>query len=368
VPPRTWPTYKQLDEWGCEACHTPHFAPTAEQLLVFPVAPPNPDCTTIGCHTTGPPFHPSALAANNPGGTVDIARQTQKLSAHHSTSGLRSPTARVPGTPSGSVGCVDCHNPHQVTKWTARAPYVSGRLQGVSGVDRDGIPVEAARFEYEVCLKCHADNTPDLAIVPRVVSVTNTRLAFDPANPSYHPVIAVGKNINAPSIPSPLRPGLRVGDQLYCSDCHADDAGGSQGPHGSAYPPILRERYETLDQTPESYEAYALCYRCHDRESILGDVSFPRSRGGKTASGGGHSGHLASGASCAACHDPHGVSVADSAALDDTGSHTHLINFDTRVVSPRPGSRYPTFTDRGQFSGRCALVCHGVDHDDATYP
>ena len=368
VPPRTWPTYKRLDEWGCEACHTPHFAPTAEQLLVFPVAPPNPDCTTMGCHTAGPPFHTSAVAATHPGGTVDIARQTQKLSAHHGTSGARSPTARVPGTATTNVACVDCHNPHRTTKWTAEAPYVSGPLQGVSGVDRDGIPVEEARFEYEICLKCHGDNSPDLDLVPRVISVTNTRLAFDPANPSYHPVIGVGRNTNTPSIPSPLRPDLRAGDRMYCSDCHADDAGGSRGPHGSAYAPILRERYETLDQTPESYESYALCYRCHDRTSILGDAGFPRSLSRKTASGGGHSGHLASGAPCSACHDPHGVAVGASTAPDGTGSHTRLINFDTRIVLPRAGAAYPVFTRRGPLSGRCNLVCHGVDHDNTSYP
>jgi hypothetical protein len=155
---------------------------------------------------------------------------------------------------------------------------------------------------------------------------------------------------------------------LYCSDCHADDAGGSQGPHGSAYAPILKERYETLDQTPESYESYALFYRCHDRASILGDMSFPNRRIRKTVSGGGHSGHLASGAPCSACHDPHGVAFEELTPLGDTGSHTHLINFDTRIVLPRLGSRYPVFTDLGRFSGRCSLVCHGVDHKDASYP
>ena len=39
-PPYDWPTYTQLGEWGCEACHTPHFAPTGEQLLLFTSNPP----------------------------------------------------------------------------------------------------------------------------------------------------------------------------------------------------------------------------------------------------------------------------------------------------------------------------------------
>lgn len=369
VPPRTWPTYAQLDEWGCEACHTPHFAPTAQKLLVFSAAPSNPQCGTAGCHTAGPPVHSPSLGGAKAGGTVDIAQQIQKPSGHHGTTGTRSPTARVPGlATAGAVGCVDCHNPHQAATWPAKAPYLSGPVQGVSGVDRDGMPLDQARFEYEICLKCHGDNAPDADVVPRVINVTNTRLAFDPINPSYHPVIGVGRAVQAPSIPSRLRPDLRASDLMYCTDCHADDAGGSRGPHGSEYAPILRERYETLDRTPESYESYALCYRCHDRASILADVSFPRAVRPRTASGGGHSGHLAAGATCAACHDPHGVSLTSAVSLGDTGSHTHLINFDTRIVSARPGGTYPVFVDRGPFSGQCALVCHGVDHDGLTYP
>ena len=56
-PPKTWPTYTQLNEWGCEACHTPHFAPTAEHLLNFTAGRPPFSCTTGGCHASvaGPP-------------------------------------------------------------------------------------------------------------------------------------------------------------------------------------------------------------------------------------------------------------------------------------------------------------------------
>jgi hypothetical protein len=60
--------------------------------------------------------------------------------------------------------------------------------------------------------------------------------------------------------------------------------------------------------------------------------------------------------------------VGASTAPDGTGSHTRLINFDTRIVLPRAGSAYPVFTRRGQLSGKCSLVCHGVEHDNASYP
>jgi hypothetical protein len=267
-----------------------------------------------------------------------------------------------------TVGCSDCHNPHIVSSRGAVVPYASGLIQGVSGVDRNGAEIRSATYEYEVCFKCHSDYTPDVSYVPRVLSVVNKRLAFDPSNPSYHPVVGMGRSSNVPSIPSSLQPTLRPSDMIYCTSCHADDEGSSRGPHGSSFTPILKERYELTDYTPESYETYALCYRCHERSSILGDASFAKKTIRTTPSGGGHSGHLAAGAPCSACHDPHGVDPAGSGVAGDTGSHTHLLNFDTRIVLPKPGNPYPVFIDAGAFSGSCTLVCHGVVHDSTSYP
>jgi predicted CXXCH cytochrome family protein len=382
-PPKTWPTYTQLNEWGCEVCHTPHFAPTAEQLLNFTTAPPSPfSCTSAGCHSSDPPpAHAGAgpaglVSPRMPGrgatGAADIAGQTRKPSAHRDDSGTAASSVRPSAGPArtgvGSVGCADCHNPHVGTTQRAEAPYASGLLRGVGGVDRNGVALRAVTYEYEVCFRCHGDFTPDIDFVPRVIATTNTRLAFDTGNASYHPVVAMGRNFDIPSIPSSLRPAMTPAAVIYCTACHADDEGVSRGPHGSAYPPILKERYETADGNPESYEAYALCYRCHERTSILGDASFRAKQPRTTASGGGHSGHLQAGAPCSVCHDPHGVYETGIAGAGATGAHTALINFDTRFVQPRPGSPYPVFGDDGTFAGRCSLVCHGVDHDTMSYP
>lgn len=381
-PPKTWPEWTQMNEWGCEVCHTPHFAPTAEQLLNFTALPPEPfSCTSAGCHSSDPPApHAqtstrtlSARTGERAGtGAADIAGQTHKVSAHRDDSGALASSRPASGSAARSgirsVACADCHNPHVGNERQAEAPYASGMLQGVSGVDRNGALVRSATYEYEVCFKCHGDFTPDLDYVPRVVSNTNTRLAFDPANSSYHPVLAPGKNLSIPSIPSSLRPTMTASEMIYCTTCHADDEGGSKGPHGSSFPPILKERYETVDNSPESYEAYALCYRCHERTSILGDASFRTRTLRTTPSGGGHSGHLAAGAPCSLCHDLHGVPGTDALAPGTTGSHTHLINFDRRFVLPRTGAQVPVFNDNGTFSGSCSLSCHGVDHDNLSYP
>ena len=377
--PNDWPAYGQLNEWGCEACHTPHFAPTAEQLLLFTDTPPAYSCTTAGCHSStpgGPPHTSGAISAalgTTPRITAppDIGAQIRKSSAHRPPAGAAASTSG--GSPAAArvgvrtVTCADCHNAHVVNAVRVPPPNVSGLLANVPGVDRNGVAVRAATYTYEVCFKCHGDNSGDVPVVPRVVPGGNARLAFDPNNPSSHPVIGPGRNPNVPSIPSSLAPTLRASDTIGCTSCHADDEGGSGGPHGSSFAPILAERYETADGTPESYDVYALCYRCHERTSLLADVSFRRKTLRKTSSGGGHSGHLASGASCAACHDPHGISLATSSP-GATGDHTSLINFDARVVLPAPGAAVPAFRKTGPFSGSCTLVCHGVTHVDLAYP
>ena len=378
-PPKNWPAYDALRDWGCESCHTPHFAATPEQLLIFSDSPPRPfSCTS--CHSSDPtePPHPAGapdgIGGLGPGGggRADIASQVGKLSAHPESTGppagLERGLGRAARSDLTSVGCSDCHNPHVANDQTAELPYVSGATRGVPGVDRNGAEVASATYEYEICFRCHGDNTPDAEFVPRVVASTNTRLDFDAGNPSFHPVVEIGRGVDVPSLPSSLSPRMTASDQIGCTSCHADDEGGSRGPHGSDFAPILKERYETVDGTGESYDNYALCYRCHERESILADESF-RSRAFRTTpSGGGHSGHLAAGAPCSACHDPHGVAERGDAAFFPTGDHTHLINFDTRIVAPIPGATFPAFKDNGSRSGSCTLVCHGVTHTATSYP
>ena len=139
-----------------------------------------------------------------------------------------------------------------------------------------------------------------------------------------------------------------------CDNCHAATA--------TPHPQQGQKTFKLLDAQP------ALCYRCHERTSILADRSFATRAFRTTPSGGGHSGHLAAGAPCSACHDPHGVSASGNEAFQPTGDHTHLINFDTNIVAPVESATFPVFKDTGSRSGSCTLVCHGVTHTATSYP
>lgn len=368
--PNPWPRTGMGTDFGwttvqqnaCENCHAPHSAGGPKRLLNYSEEENN-------CY----PCHNGNVAGKN------IQSQFQKSSRHQveaTTIGVtpnHHETGESPLHVTGHVECVDCHNPHAANAQLAGSPpAVSGGLEMVSGVDIDGariVPPNYAANEYEICFKCHANSSAQSIFppIPRVAKSVDTRVAFQTTNPSYHPVLGKGPiNVDVPSIPSSYMPTLTTVSMIYCTDCHDSDeswsigGSGPRGPHGSLYSPLIRERYETVDNTIESPSTYALCYRCHNRTSILQDDSFRKNSAGH----GGHSGHITNSqtgtpvnAPCSICHDPHGVQDNGS------GSHTRLINFDTRYVTAVSGNTYPFFTDHGSRSGSCTLICHSVTHD-----
>jgi predicted CXXCH cytochrome family protein len=325
--------YQTVADYGCLSCHRPHAAGGNERLLHFRQSEDN----CLSCHD-------GSVAQSN------IKSQLTLLSRHDVAAyrDIHDPR-EFPMAAARHVECEDCHNPHAVQSISAQAPLVPGSMLKVSGVTSGGGTTLQARYEYEICFKCHADN-PDRpeSTITRAISQTNTRLEFDPSGPSFHPVVSSGVNKHVPS----LQPPFTVASVIYCTDCHSSSDTATKGPHGSMYAPILRLNYETTDYTAESNHAYALCYSCHSRNSILSNESFP-----------GHKRHLDDRIPCSACHDAHGISSAQGSSTN----HSHLINFDTSIVTKDPGTQRLEFEDLGIYKGRCYLMCHGQTHSGQEY-
>jgi len=335
--------YASVVDNGCLNCHEIHSAGERERLLRFRREEDN----CLNCHS-------GAVASFN------IAADIGKRSGHDTR--FRTAVhdaAEVPFTMRRHVECVDCHNPHAAQHspiGQVRGTFgqtVKGTNLNVSGVTITGRETDNAIYLYEICLKCHGDSTkrPRLR-TSRQVSQTNVRLEFRTSNPSFHPVAGPRRGQDAPS----LIPPLRAGSIITCTDCHNSDNAramggtGANGPHGSINDGLLAFNYETTDLSAESADAYALCYSCHSRDSILGDESFSR-----------HRRHIVDiRTPCAVCHDPHGVYRGQG----NSTNHSNLINFDLSVVTPAdtPTGRRVEYADTGRLSGTCTLTCHGFTH------
>lgn len=326
---------------ACLNCHRSHSAGHGPRLLAWGIEADN--CNV--CH----------------GGTVaarDVAGEFAnggKYSRHPIDTGPWTHDPREnPASMPRHVTCADCHNAHAADSSPALPPLVTGRLKGVPGVSADGSPLREATREYEVCNKCHGFTEPNTLGIARAESTRIVRIKIDPANRSYHPLAAAGRN---PTIQG-LMPGYTASSIIGCTDCHNNNdwTPGSvapRGPHASRYAPILEREYVTADPTPESYANYDLCYKCHDRNALVTEQpqGFP------------HAKHVVDKQSpCAACHDAHG-----------SQQNAHLINFMLRdetgkeVVSANSVGRLE-YLSTGTGRGSCYLRCHGVDHNPENYP
>ncbi len=237
--------------------------------------------------------------------------------------------------------CVDCHDAHLTDKQT---PYRGLRGRGVGNFSAQ------IEQEYQLCYKCHSES----ANLPG--NSTNKHGEFRTSNPSFHPVEGEGRNtyvisLKAPYVAKKERPSdISI---ISCRDCHgSDDPDGPRGPHGSTFQGLLTANYQMEDGRPESTYAYDLCYKCHDRNSILRNESFPY-----------HSLHIQGrlagqdGTSCFSCHDAHGSS-----------QYQHLIRFNDNVVSPTKDNKLK-YDAKGYSArhGACYLNCHGVEHNPKEY-
>ena len=258
-----WPNsdFQTVAENGCENCHRSHTAPRPVRLLTHVFE----EETCLVCH-------------NGNVAAADIESELTKQYGHFAQDFTGIHDAAEDFSLVGvrpHVECEDCHNPHLANgNPSLGAPRVSGANIGVSGIDATGQQVRRAQNLYDICYKCHADNfvIPTLRLT-RQLDQFNTRLEFDLANPSFHPVASAGVNLEVPSLLSPLT----VRSVISCTDCHNNnDSLGPKGPHGSSFEFLLERNYITLDFTHENPSTYALCYKCHSRQQHPGGSEFFR--------------------------------------------------------------------------------------------
>lgn len=350
---------------SCNACHRPHAA-GGGWLLSSSFESEN--CTI--CH----------------GGTV--AKKNIAVEFANSGKMSRHPIEAAQWTHSAKedarsmprhVTCADCHNPHQArAAGSVNSTALAGPLQGVAGTNISGGAVASANQEYQVCLKCHGEATTTGAT--RVNRSRDIRNRLSSSNRSYHPVVAAGRNGAARGFTQ----GYTASSIIRCTDCHNNSDPSPAGPHASRYAPILERNYVATDPAAESPGTYAICYKCHDRNSVLGGPSGATTTAASAASAsviaataraaaarataaartGGfpHWLHVVKNQTpCAVCHDAHGsrdnAHLIDFMARDATGKPVVTANIAGRL----------DYVSSATGKGSCYLTCHGVSHNPLSY-
>jgi len=318
---------------GCASCHVGHGSRQTPMLPATEVE------TCLLCH--GDAMGKSE--ARNKGllgpaaEVTSVAGDFRKPSRHPLGDARRSRSGRAYPKASSQANvvssfllCTDCHDPHYEVKSARRGKSDTARAKEM--VDARG----TRRAEYELCYRCHGSEGRASR------GGEDIRRLLRPGNPSFHPVEATGRNSDVPSLVAPYTEQSRIS----CTDCHgSEQAGGTRGPHGSAFEPILKAHFGREDGRPESAYEYALCYRCHNRSVVLSPAGFPE-----------HREHVVDAkTSCRTCHNSHGST-----------QYPHLIDFDTRTVFANSKGQL-RYRDLGVRHGSCGLRCHGRDHDEEDY-
>jgi predicted CXXCH cytochrome family protein len=404
VPPGSPHIQDGLASDTCASCHAAH---TAKGPMLLQTAGPQATiCFT--CHDgTGATtdvqsdWSSSSIPANDPSTSSWYSHPATDDTGH--TSALDD---EFGGVLNRHAVCADCHQPHlandtasvgSVAGWTSSGAIAAARAVEVANGAAGSAPTYTwklgSTFEYELCFKCHSGYTTLPAQDPSHPSrwALDKAVELNPANVSYHPIEAAGKNQTTEmalslSGTSPYKLWQFTTDStIRCENCHGDsaaadplnppDPGSQLDNHSSPNRGILIAPYQDRELNPRgAYQAqdFALCYVCHAEAPMVDDSADFRADTKfnwhgyhlNNISGNGLGGldidvpgAGPGNAICAECHFRiHGSALAVNGQPPATG----LVNFAPNVQA-LPGS--PMFkAATATTAGTCTLVCHGKAH------
>ena len=274
---------------NCGDCHDPHGVRDRDGVIPSLLAARQRDvCTTC---------HDGSRAA-------DVRSQLNKPYVH--------------GTLTRHADCSDCHavhaDPANPRAGVARVQVVNGAAGTVPGYRLAAPNDPGDAQELEICFKCHS------SYVKQPLGQSDLARLTNPANPSFHPIQAAGKNPRLD--PQSFVNGIAADSLVTCSDCHE--------PHGSTDRYLLKKSQDEI------------CFQCHARETYRNGAPGSRFDG--------HALHAGiQRIACFTCHESHGS--IRNAALIATG-------------------RFPGMTTYTQspMGGTCISSCHALKTYSVSYP
>lgn len=293
-----------MGEGKCTACHDPHGSHTRELLRkatvnevclechdqtmtgAHPHRPAAEDCTT--CHEAHTSSHAKLLRMP----TRDLCTTCHE-SVTRSISTMAHPHKPAEGD------CLTCHSPHSTNA-------IGGLTQSpkelcLSCHDGVGRTISAASHPHSVttderaCLNCHSAHASEHAAQLLKDAVSTCLECHDKP-------IVVSEAKTVPGVPELAAPNMflhgpvKVGE---CSACHTV--------HGGALAALLIEPYPASFYQTYTDEAYALCFKCHDK-ALMQPNANEKQTGFRDGTRNLHAVHVATGPqgrTCRACHAVH---------------------------------------------------------------
>lgn len=341
----------------CMNCHDPHGV--SDALGEIPkLALKREESLCLTCHDGSP-------------ARTNIAADLSKPYRHPTTSYSGRHTGPEEAMPSDFAAtpinkrhaeCEDCHNPHVSRDDRVSLEGTSDASRAVLGVSRVSVSngpagsrplytllagadsLTSPNAEYQLCFKCHSSWTTQPS------GQTDLAVALNPANPSFHPVEDIGKNLNIS--PMAFTPGWGSTSITRCGSCHGSDFGSTAGPHGSTNAFLLRQP-SPASSSERTMSSNELCFSCHAYDVYGNPASSTQTRGAsrfnRSGVDKGHAEHVGEErVPCYACHVTHG-----------SATQSRLM-----VLGRIPGIVAYTATSTG---GSCTPTCHGRETYTVNY-